>query len=79
MAGRASAARAARRHLIATGVGFTAALAVAKAFIVPQSAESEGAESDQKRELKLVQVVFRCAWQAAGAQATLSTLCDLCV
>lgn len=59
MAGRASAARAARRHLIATGVGFTAALAVAKAFIVPQSAESEGAEGDQKRELKLVQVVFR--------------------
>lgn len=60
MAARVAAARAARRHLAASAIGFGTAVAIAKAFMVPQEgAELDVVEGDQKRELKLVQVVFR--------------------
>jgi hypothetical protein len=61
MAARAAAAQAARRHLAASAIGFAAAVAVAKAFMVPQQSlsEVEADAGEGKRELQLVQVVFR--------------------
>jgi hypothetical protein len=54
-------ARQAVNHLLASAVGFGAALGVSTAFLSPQQqpGQDDGGKGEGRRELRLVQVVFR--------------------